>query len=156
MQLVGRVIDHSVRSPAQLAEERRTTADIWRQRYPDEPFDAAAKPPASSTTQPNYRRASSYDLTAAVGRQSKFFYHVSLPHYRDDRFLTRAAARYRRFLGVKARHRDAVLVPTYDVDLVWHTHQLHPTGSRLQLTATSHSLALSRRSHGLRSQGPAG
>jgi len=67
-----------------------------------------------------------YDLVAAVRRQSKFFYHVSLPHYSDERFLQTALERYRKFIGLKQRHHDAVLVPSYDIDLAWHTHQLHP------------------------------
>jgi len=73
-----------------------------------------------------YERQSLYDLAAAVRRQSKFFYHVSLPHYSDERFLLKALERYRKFVGLKLRHRDAMLVPSYDIDLAWHTHQLHP------------------------------
>jgi len=122
LRLVGKVVDHAVRPITQLVEQRRTTADVWRQRYEHEPFDVAGtRPPAA-----RYEYLSSYDLTAAVRRQAKFFYNVSLPHYRDEAFLQQAADRYRKFLNLKIRHRDALLVPSYDIDLVWHTHQLHP------------------------------
>ena len=122
LRLVGKVVDHSVRPTTQLAELRRTTTDVWKNKYNNEPFDVAnIKPPAE-----RHERLSSYDLIAAVQRQSKFCYNVSLPHYRDERFLQKAVARYRNFISLKLRHRDAILVPSYDIDLAWHTHQLHP------------------------------
>jgi len=124
LQLVGKVVGHRVRLAEQLAERRLATADVWRQKYPQEPFDVTDASPSAAAGP--YQRLSSYDLSAAVRRQSKFFYNVSLPHYRDDVFLQQAVARYRKFLLLKLRHRDALLVPTYDIDLVWHTHQLHP------------------------------
>ena len=33
--------------------------------------------------------------------------------------------RYRMFLALKKRNPTAFLVPCYDIDLAWHTHQLH-------------------------------
>lgn len=36
---------------------------------------------------------SSYDVADASGRQSAFFYHVSLPHYRDRTFIATAVGR---------------------------------------------------------------
>ena len=121
VSLVGKVVDHSVKSSTQLTEQRRTTADVWTHNYHDEPFDVTDVQPST-----HHRSSLSYDLMAAVRRQSKFFYQVSLPHYHDDRFLQQAVARYRKLLSLKARHRDALLVPSYDIDVVWHTHQLHP------------------------------
>lgn len=48
----------------------------------------------------------------------------------DDRFLVGAAARYKGFLHLIKRNQERSLkqfcVPTYDVDLMWHSHQLHP------------------------------
>ncbi|KAK3306020.1 uncharacterized protein B0T15DRAFT_534087 [Chaetomium strumarium] len=38
--------------------------------------------------------------------------------------LRRAVARYDRFLALFALYRGEMLVPTLDIDLVWHTHQL--------------------------------
>jgi len=123
LRLINKVIGHSVRPAAQLEEQRRATADVWKQKYDQEPFDMTDVRPSA---QSYYERQSTYDLAAAAGRQSKFFYNVSLPHFRDDRFLQQALVRYRKFLVLKQQHRDAVLVPSYDIDLVWHTHQLHP------------------------------
>jgi hypothetical protein len=48
----------------------------------------------------------------------------------DRRFLEEALARYKGFLYVikvnQEKGRKFFRVPTYDVDLMWHTHQLHP------------------------------
>ena len=34
--------------------------------------------------------------------------------------------RYKMYLALKKSHPDKFLVPCYDIDLVWHTHQVHP------------------------------
>lgn len=48
----------------------------------------------------------------------------------DQRFLEEALARYRGFLYLIKLNQEKGMklfrVPTYDVDLMWHTHQLHP------------------------------
>lgn len=51
---------------------------------------------------------------------------VSLPHFRDSLFLADAVRRYKQYLLLKRRHPDNFLVPCYDMDVVWHTHQLQP------------------------------
>lgn len=47
-----------------------------------------------------------------------------------DLFLEEAVSRYRGFLHLIRRNRERSIkqfcVPTYDIDLIWHTHQLHP------------------------------
>lgn len=48
----------------------------------------------------------------------------------DEVFLREAMARYKGFLHLIRRNRERSIrrfcVPTYDIDLIWHTHQLHP------------------------------
>ena len=68
----------------------------------------------------------SYDIASAAGRQKSFFYQVSLPHYRQRSFQLQAVERYRRYLYLKKLNRPTFLVPCYDMDLMWHTHQVHP------------------------------
>lgn len=67
-----------------------------------------------------------YNITAAAMRQAVFFYQVSLDHYRDPMFLTDAILRYKMYLYLKQRNKETFLVPCYDMDLIWHTHQVHP------------------------------
>ncbi|CAJ1345617.1 unnamed protein product, partial [Effrenium voratum] len=70
----------------------------------------------------------SYDLVLAASRQAAFHYQVAvLPHYRDKYFLELAVERYLdRFLELKRRRPSEFWVPTYDIDCIWHAHQLHP------------------------------
>lgn len=48
----------------------------------------------------------------------------------NDIFLQGAIARYKGFLHIIKRNWEKSIncfcVPTYDIDLIWHTHQLHP------------------------------
>lgn len=76
-----------------------------------------------------------YDLLSAVKRQKSFFYQVSRPHVKDERFLQAALARYKGFLHLNKRSMEKgsniikqrrFWVPTYDIDLIWHSHQLLP------------------------------
>ena len=50
-----------------------------------------------------------------------------MPQYQDRFFLRTAADRYlNKFLYLKLCHPESVLVPTYDIDCIWHAHMLHP------------------------------
>lgn len=55
---------------------------------------------------------------------------VSRPHMNRELYLEGAVARYRGFLHLIRRNKERSIrcfcVPTYDIDLIWHTHQLHP------------------------------
>ena len=52
------------------------------------------------------------------------FPQVSLPHYHDNKFLLNAITRYAMYLKLQQLHPDKFLVPCYDMDIVWHTHQV--------------------------------
>lgn len=41
-------------------------------------------------------------------------------------FLETAVTRYKKYLLLNKKHPTKFLVPSYDIDLIWHTHQLHP------------------------------
>jgi len=45
------------------------------------------------------------------------------PEMSEEEVL-KAVGQYRRFLSLKIRHPNANLVPTDDIDLIWHTHIL--------------------------------
>ena len=67
-----------------------------------------------------------YDIKSAAIRQGSFYYQVSLNHYREENFMRDAFKRYKMYLLLKKENKSAFLVPCYDIDLVWHTHQVHP------------------------------
>ncbi|XP_024537305.1 glycine-rich domain-containing protein 1-like [Selaginella moellendorffii] len=113
----------------------------WTSSFPDEPYELDLSGEGKiSLTRPLYSGRSSgisYNLADAVLRQQNFYYQVSGPHYVDENFLRAAVARYKAFLHLVFRHTSAAsvfLVPTYDIDLIWHTHQLHPVSYRSDLT----------------------
>ncbi|KAG8820781.1 hypothetical protein FRC17_010054 [Serendipita sp. 399] len=75
----------------------------------------------------------SLDLVGAVLRQGSFIEKmVGLDWTRPGRFvlagdaapLVRSIARYHAFLDLMASNPALFLVPTLDIDLAWHTHQL--------------------------------
>ncbi|XP_061192853.1 uncharacterized protein LOC133201068 [Saccostrea echinata] len=125
MSLFGRVLDHSVKkSPA----GRKLTEGIWSRAYPSEKFELSpeiknGKVPLSIE---QYKSKFTFDLLAAIHRQQDFYYNIHLPHYKDDLFLRDAFVRYKFYLNLKRKYPREFLVPCYDIDLLWHTHQLHP------------------------------
>ena len=70
------------------------------------------------------------DLVGAVVRQGTFiskmqdfdWIHSPAPW----QHVKSAVGRYLGFFEVMRQHPDKVAVPTFDVDLIWHTHQLSP------------------------------
>ena len=56
-------------------------------------------------------------------------FQVSLPHYTTRTFLRTAITRYAKFLSLKLKNPDQFLVPCYDIDLVWHSHQVKQLGN---------------------------
>lgn len=49
---------------------------------------------------------------------------VALPQYQDSNFLRRAHSRYAAFLYLMKHSPGTFMVPTYDIDLMWHAHQV--------------------------------
>ncbi|KAM0953049.1 putative Glycine-rich domain-containing protein [Dioscorea sansibarensis] len=109
------------------------TMEMWTKLFPEEPFDLNFTSDLSEINiNKNFEDGKNikYDLVSAVKRQSSFYYQVSRPSMHDDRFLVGAVARYKGFLRLIKRNQERSLkqfcVPTYDIDLMWHSHQLHP------------------------------
>ncbi|KAF3787175.1 Glycine-rich domain-containing protein 2 [Nymphaea thermarum] len=129
----GRILDnHDVLSNVKGASKQET-AELWNNLYPKEPYEldfcykstednAEAVPAAIASI--------TYDLVSAVKRQSTFGYQVTRPCMHDVRFLQEAVARYKGFLHLIKRNKERSIqqfcVPTYDIDLIWHSHQLQP------------------------------
>ncbi|KAJ3104352.1 hypothetical protein HDU97_009325 [Phlyctochytrium planicorne] len=70
----------------------------------------------------------SLDLVAGVLRQRKFTSKMvgGAVDWLERDALARASVRYHKFLTLMAKEPGKFLVPTLDIDLMWHTHQLHP------------------------------
>ncbi|XP_010531340.1 PREDICTED: glycine-rich domain-containing protein 1-like [Tarenaya hassleriana] len=132
-QLYGRVLDNSYVVSSTNGHCKKQTEDLWNVLYPEEPYDidlVKADSVDVSEKMSALEKCTEYDLVSAVNRQSPFYYQVSGAHVNNDVFLDEAVARYKGFLHVIKRNRERSIkrfcVPTYDIDLIWHTHQLHP------------------------------
>ena len=127
LNLVNKVVDHKVLKDNAKAVAFERARKLWNAKYKFEPFDMDLD---STNTATNgcleFQSRCKYDLEIAISRQKMFFYQVSLPHYKDDKFLRTATTRYKKYLFLKKNNMDLFLVPCYDFDLVWHSHQLHP------------------------------
>ena len=120
-RLFGVTINHILYDKQSLETLRNTTKTLWNQNYPSEPFD-----PPDEAIETDFQSSFDYDIAEAVQRQRLFFYQVSLPHYRSLEFLNSSLARYKMYLYLKSLHPDIFLVPCYDMDVCWHTHQIRP------------------------------
>uniref|UniRef100_A0A914CSV5 Uncharacterized protein n=1 Tax=Acrobeloides nanus TaxID=290746 RepID=A0A914CSV5_9BILA len=99
ISIVGTVVDHKVFSNEKLNDNeiRNCAKKTWQEFIPIEPYDFDSQNYAVSG---QYEQQSSYDLKSAVHRQQTFIKKISA--------------------------KTMGLMPTLDMDLVWHTHQLHP------------------------------
>ena len=125
LKQVGCEINHKLCSPAQRKKARENTRQLWEEAYPDEPFlvdllNTEDMPPRDFTS------SLEYDVTLATTRQKTFYYNVSLPHHRNPEFLKGGLLRYKKFLFLRKILDGTFIVPYYDQDLMWHTHQLFP------------------------------
>ncbi|KAI8808362.1 hypothetical protein BJ742DRAFT_288865 [Cladochytrium replicatum] len=70
----------------------------------------------------------SLDLIAAVVRQRGFTAKMvsGAVDWSNQNVLAKATTRYHKFLMLIGKYPGEMLVPTLDLDLAWHTHQLHP------------------------------
>ncbi|KAM7184757.1 Protein of unknown function (DUF1399) domain containing protein [Rhypophila sp. PSN 637] len=70
------------------------------------------------------------DLCSAVMRQGVFIdkmYHIDWLHSPSaSDTMKRLLLKYDRFFAIMSANPNSVCVPTLDVDLAWHTHQLSP------------------------------
>ncbi|KAH0929645.1 hypothetical protein HID58_015372 [Brassica napus] len=128
-QFYGRLLDVSGVVSSVNGNCKLRTEDLWKGLYPEEPYHLDLDKVVSDKSA-DLEKCTKYDLVSAVKRQSPFYYQVSRSFVSNDVFLQEAVARYKGFLYLIKKNRERSLkrfcVPTYDVDLIWHTHQLHP------------------------------
>ncbi|XP_021371698.1 glycine-rich domain-containing protein 1-like [Mizuhopecten yessoensis] len=132
---VGGIVNHRLLSRQDRNTAVEVSKDLWMQKYGEkEPFKIHLPMGKELKEEEGedwtFTSQLKYDVRAAAGRQSLFYYNVSLPHYRDRQFIGRCVHRYQQFLYLMTLVKKAFLVPCYDNDLVWHTHQLFPVTYR--------------------------
>ncbi|CAK9255445.1 unnamed protein product [Sphagnum jensenii] len=123
-------------------EAQERCKKLWTLHYPKEPFDImdtlSKLPPTLATSTAKVYPIDEFnavdhgileleELVGTVARQSSFYYQVSQPYMWEDSFLQVAKERYKCFLHMLSRLKGSSLcVPTFDIDLMWHAHQLSP------------------------------
>ncbi|XP_024394182.1 glycine-rich domain-containing protein 2 isoform X1 [Physcomitrium patens] len=131
----GRVIDCPIFpdvASESLATER--CKRLWTIVYLKEPYDVMStfyKFPGSTSGSGQVCPVDDIDgleeLIAAVTKQSSFYYYVSQSYMWEDSSLQAAADRYKCFLHLLYKSKGRITcVPTFDIDLIWHAHQLSP------------------------------
>ena len=66
-------------------------------------------------------KSQGFDLVSSAKAQATFLWQVSGPNFQDDAFLLQGAENYSKFLTVSQMASDFPIVPTYQIDLMWHT-----------------------------------
>ena len=102
-------------------EGASATQEAWAAAYLDEPFFLADVGGEGALV------LDGFDVAAACERQRTFLWQVSGPCFDDGAFLRDGARRYEHFL--RLMRSGAFLVPTYQIDLFWHTHILRSAGT---------------------------
>ena len=104
------------------------TMRLWKQLYPSEPFFASIASTANDDEKMDYSNhlLSGFDVIESCQRQATFLWQVSQVNFQDDSFLQEGVENYFKFMSLMKRDKDKprFLVPTYQIDLMWHTHML--------------------------------
>lgn len=131
-KVYGRILNNDNVESSTRTKSTVQSEKVWKELYPEEPFQLEFTSSSDTAMDVNPEAADdiTYDLVSAVKRQSSFYYQVGTPTMHDPRFLEEALARYKGFLYLikinQEKGMQRFCVPTYDVDLMWHTHQLQP------------------------------
>ena len=97
---------------------QNATQKAWAAAYPDEPFFLEG----DSGDDAGALVLDGFDVAAAAERQRTFLWQVSGPRFDEGYFLHDGVKRYENFL--RLMRSGEFLVPTYQIDLFWHTHIL--------------------------------
>ena len=132
--------DFDIEAPSAASSSTETstpesvTRELWGKEYPGEPFfleDCERECTASLANELNGdddALVSGYDLLSAAERQSSFLWQVSRSCFRQDKFLREGVDRYCKFLLLwKSAKKTHSLIPTYQIDVIWHSHMLSST-----------------------------
>jgi hypothetical protein len=66
-------------------------------------------------------------IESSAENQSSFLWQVNWPEYEHCAFLEESVRRYEMMLELMKKHPRQFIVPTYDIDNIWHTHLAFPS-----------------------------
>jgi hypothetical protein len=106
------------------------TIELWNTKYPTETFYLGSSNEATHESLPSpLQILDGFDLLGSAERQSTFLWQVSTPYYEESSFLSNGLMNYWKFLHLRKEccdggDPDMIIVPTFQIDLFWHTHIL--------------------------------
>lgn len=102
------------------------TKELWKETYPNESFFLNKISESTIGASYTHPYLNGYDLLGSARRQTAFLWQVSGDKYACDKFLKQGVKNYEKFLKLTPQANDLgmILVPTYQIDLMWHTHIL--------------------------------
>ncbi|KAG6436864.1 hypothetical protein SASPL_101768 [Salvia splendens] len=119
LELYGRLLDNKNVISSVEGTSKNQTEDAWKTLFPSEPFELDLEVKQENTIG-----------DGAVAEKFTKYDLVSQPQMNETRYIRGAVARYKGFLHLIKRNKEqgiqSFVVPTYDIDLIWHSHQLHP------------------------------
>ena len=101
------------------------TRKLWKSKYPNEDFFLSSTAEKSSSTPSWWKKWTGFDFVGTTKRQASFLWQVSGPNFSDPEFLKQGVQEYYKFLNLKNLAQPSqIIVPTIQIDLLWHTHIL--------------------------------
>jgi Glycine-rich domain-containing protein-like len=110
------------------------TKRAWLEMFPNQPFflDECSESDdhftgSTTTYMEENDKVGGFDVIGSTQRQKDFLYQVSGSCFQDVSFLKDGVNKYYQFLSLKSSTTTAKslpLVPTFQIDLIWHTHIL--------------------------------
>jgi len=140
------------------------TRELFLEMYPNESFflksnsnnaQGARSTAAAGVVQMNNTQLAGFDVVESCIRQSTFLWQVSGPRFNTSEFLEEGVSNYAKFVKLMdEKSKPQYLVPTYQIDLMWHTHMLssiakyHEDNMRINGCTLEHDDSLNDRTEG--------
>ena len=137
-KLVGGTLDHSFKDVDDVISCANRAVEIWYGKYPKSGYNIIRNGEYVERKQHYISKEVSklsVPLTGNANSHLQFCYQVSLPHFRDRKYLDGALTRYKQFLCMKKLAPDEFLTPCVDIILMWYTHMCYPVAYAKDLTA---------------------
>jgi hypothetical protein len=113
-----------VSSAGNVEAAAQNTQDLWSKTYADEPFFIETQTDGHPNDDDGMLHT--FDLAGSCERQATFLWQVTQERFGDEDFLVDGVEAYCKFLKLRSTEqgREQIIVPTYQIDLMWHTHIL--------------------------------
>ena len=107
-----------------LRNSAKNTKEVFHKMFPNESFFLQDNKDTECHSKESTKLAG-FDVIESCNRQASFLWQVSGSNFSNDDFLRQGVENYLKFVQLMGqKSRPQFLVPTYQIDLMWHTHML--------------------------------